>query len=773
MHPYQNPECSIESRIDDLMERMDFDEKLAELSCLWMGKTLCIFDDDFNVDHEECAQYMNRLGHVAKPSDRYDSTKYSGEPYRTTKQTAEFVKDLQSFAIEKGRLGIPLLFHDECLHGFMASEATCMPQSIALASTWDLDLVERVYAVSAREARSTGVVLGLSPVLDVVRDIRWGRVEETFGEDPYLVGEMGRAAVLGLQGKSLPLAEHKVFAGLKHFIAHSAPEGGRNLGPINYSDYVLRETFVEPFEKVLQQTLVNVVMPSFNEINGKPVHANREILTDLLRGDLKFDGLVVSDYMAINNIHDDHFFSASQKESAKLALDAGVDVEFADFITFQHIPELVEEGEISIERIDQAVRRVLRLKFMAGLFENPLPDPELAESITNNASARSTALEAAQKSCVLLKNKDNLLPLSESAYSKIAVIGPNANQVIKGGYSTDKLKHESTIYEGVKSRVNGVASVSYAVGVELTTSRSFWDDKVELVDESQNQKHIAEAVELANDSDLIILVLGENENTSREAWAIGHPGDRDSIDLVGQQEDLLKAMVATGKDVVLCLNHGRPIAVNYAEENVPAILDCWYLGQATGEAVASILFGDVNPSGRLPVTVPRSVGQIPMFYNRRKSSTMPYLLTKNTPLYPFGFGLSYTSFEYSELLLESESIDLNQVVKAKLNIKNVGSREGAEVVQLYINDKVSSKTRPIIELKGFRRIALLPGESKEVVFDIGFEQLSFHDGVKRIVEPGEFEIMVGPNSTETQLKILTVNAFGSVEVCNEASAECV
>ena len=760
--PYKNADLSVDERVNDLLARMSVEEKVAQLTSHWMGKKLFVFDEDFNVDKELCKENLVNVGHIGKPADRYDLDTFRVESYRTTAESVKFVNEMQAVALEVGRLEIPLMCHDECLHGLMAAEATCFPQAIALASSWDLDLVERVYSVIARETRSSGTRMGLAPVLDVARDPRWGRVDETFGEDPYLVGEMGVAAVCGMQGRNLPLADDKVFATLKHFIAHSAPEGGRNLAPVNFSDYQLRETFLPPFEKVIRESNVQLVMPSFNEINGLPVHANEYLLKNVLREELGFDGLVVSDYMAVNNLTHDHCIAGEDhKVVAAKAYNAGVDLEFGDRWAFREMVGLIEEGKVDINDIDRSVANVLRLKFVAGLFESPYEDEALAGQITNNDEARAIALEAAHKSCILLKNQNRLLPLSISNYKKIAVIGPNADEVITGGYSADRIKNETTIFEGIKNKVGDDIQVAYKVGVKITDVRTVWDGDIELSDKQENLKLIEDAVNLSKESDLVVLVLGENETITREAWHISHPGDSCSLDLVGQQEDLLKAVLATGKSVVLVLNHARPLTINYAVENVPAILDCWYLGQETGNAVADILFGDVNPSGRLPITMPRSVGQLPMFYNRRRSSMMPYLFAKNTPLFPFGFGLSYTTFEYSEMMLSSETTDIDKTFNATVTVTNTGDREGVEVVQLYINDVVSSRTRPYIELKGFQRITLRPGESKDVVFNIGFEELSYYLDNKKVVEPGEFQILIGPDSSAQQMKTIVVKALES------------
>ena len=752
----QNKEASFEfeQRVEEILSQMNISEKISQLTGYWMGKFFLI-DDDYLPDREKCEVYLNEIGHLGRPCDRYQYETGIGWPYRTAEGATEFVNKLQKYAVEFSRFDIPILCHEECLHGYIAAESTCFPQPIALASSWDEDLIERVYSIAAREVRAAGAHMGLTPVLDVARDARWGRVDETFGEDPYLIGRLGVAAVNGLQGRELPLAKDKIFATLKHFIGHSMPESGRNLAPINYSPYHLREVFIAPFETVLNKTNIQFVMPSFNEINGEAVHGSKQLLTDLLRGELNFEGLIVSDYMAINNIRSEHCTAKDNKEACEMSFNAGVDLEYGDKVTFMHMEELVNEGRIDVADIDCSVKKVLRLKFLAGLFDNPYVDAENAKDIVNNQEAQAVALEAAQKACTLLKNKNDLLPINPGAFKNIAVIGPNADHVVTGGYSTDRLKNETTIFQGIKSKLPD-HNVQFSIGVRLTESEDIWNDNVPLYSEEKNRTHILEAVELAEGSDLVVLVLGENTVTAREAWHFTHPGDRDSLDLLGQQEDLLKAMIDTGKKIILVLNHARPMTINYAVKNVPAIIDCWYCGQATGEAVADVILGNVSPGGRLPISIPRSVGQVPCFYNRRKSSTMPYLYAESSPLFPFGFGLTYTQFEYSELQLNAERVHLNQTVSASVTLTNIGQREGVEVVQLYINDVVSKKTRPDIELKGFKRVSLEPGESVEVNFSIGFDELCYHRDDCKVVEPGEFQIMIGPNSAVYQMKELEV-----------------
>lgn len=752
--PYKNPALSIDQRVEDLLARMTLEEKMAQITTVWNSKPK-IFDEDGNFDPKKAAQlYPHGIGHFARPNDLEGPSSPLERPFRDERQTVELVNAIQKYEIENTRLGIPVLFHEEGLHGYAARGATSFPQAIGLASSWDPILFERVYSVVAREIRARGAHLVLSPVVDVARDSRWGRIEETYGEDPYLVGELGVAAVKGFQGDKLPIANDKVMATLKHMTGHGQPESGTNVGPSNISERLLREVFFPPFEQIVERTNVLSLMASYNEIDGVPSHGNPWLLNDVLRGEWGFKGGIVSDYEGIDDLQRLHHVEPDLKSAAVRALKSGVDFDLPDGRAFKFLPEALKEGLISQEDIDQAVRRMLVIKFSAGLFETPYADADYAENITDNAQARALALEAAEKSAVLLKN-DGALPLDKNALNKIAVIGPNADAVRLGGYS-DVPTRVITMLDGIKSHVGNSADIVYHEGVKLTSKGDWWSDEVVLADRDENLKMIEEAKKVAADSDVIVLFIGGSEATSREGWSKDHLGDRTDIELVGEQEELARAMYALGKPVVVVLINGKPLGIDEIEPDAAAIVEGWYLGQEGGTAMANILFGDVNPSGKLPVTIARDVGQLPLVYNHKPSALRGYLFDTTKPLYPFGFGLSYTKFDIGAPKLSSASIGVDGAVTVTTTVSNTGKRAGDEVVQLYIRDKVSSVTRPVKELREFKRISLAAGETKTVSFKLGEEDFRFwNKDMKRVVEPGEFDIMVGSNSVD--LKTVTLN----------------
>lgn len=753
---YKDPELPVERRVDDLLGRMTLEEKVAQLVSIWNDKGALLDEEGRFAPAKAAVEIPHGLGHFSRPADHFELGSQGEVPSRTPAETVELVNALQRFLVEETRLGIPALMHEEGLHGFAARWATHFPQAIALASTWDPALVEEVYAVAAREIRVRGAHLVLTPVVDVARDPRWGRIEETYGEDPYLVSEMGLASVRGFQGRSLPLGEGRVFATLKHMTGHGQPESGTNIGPANISERILREVFFPPFERAVREGGAQFVMASYNEIDGIPSHTNRWLLEEVLRGDWGFEGAVVADYEAIAQLAWRHRVAASLEDAAIQALTAGVDVEFPNRDAYTRLTELVREGQVDEPLVDRAVARGLRMKFLAGLFENPYADAEEAERLTGNAEARDLALRAAEQSVILLKNETELLPLDLKSLKRIAVIGPNAGEIFLGGYS-DVPRRTVSILEGIRTHVDGAAEVVFAPGVRVTTDHNWYVDEVELGDEEENLRMIREAAEVAAKTDVVILALGGNEMTSREGWAEFHLGDRSSLDLVGQQEELVRAIVDTGVPTVVVLVHGRPLSVNYIAENVPAILDIWYLGQETGTAAARVLFGEVNPGGKLPVTIPRSVGQLPHFYNHKPTARRGYLFDNAEPLWPFGFGLSYATFRIENPQLEKSEIRVGESTTLTVEVINSGAVAGDEVVQLYIRDRVSSVTRPVKELKGFQRLHLAPGERQTVTFAVGTEQLQFYDrDMERVVEPGEFELMIGSSSEDVETILLTV-----------------
>ncbi|WP_288756970.1 glycoside hydrolase family 3 N-terminal domain-containing protein, partial [uncultured Brevundimonas sp.] len=618
------------------------------------------------------------------------------------------------------------------------------------------ELVTRVFSVAAREMRARGAQLALAPVVDVARDPRWGRIEETYGEDPHLVSEMGLAAIRGFQGETLPLAPDKVLVTLKHMTGHGQPENGTNVGPADISERTLRENFFPPFERAVTELPVQAVMASYNEIDGLPSHANRWLLHDVLRGEWNYKGSVVSDYFAIRELNTRHQMFGSIQEAAMRALDAGVDIELPDGEGYNHLPELVRSGQVTEAQIDEAVRRLLTMKFLSGVFETPYVDAAAAESREATPDAVALARETAQRAMVLLKNDQGVLPLRADRIRKLAVLGTHARDTPIGGYS-EVPRHVVSVLEGLQAEGRGKFEVVYSEAVRITESRVWAADEVTLVDPAVNARLIERAVADARDADVIVMVLGDNEQTSREAWADQHLGDRDSLELLGQQNDLARAIFALNKPTVVLLLNGRPLSVNYLAENAPALIEGWYLGQETGHAVADVLFGRVNPGGKLPVSIARSVGQLPIFYNYKPSARRGYLFDTTAPLYPFGYGLSYTTFEMSEPRLARASIGMGQSVRVSVDVANTGRVRGDEVVQLYIRDDQASVTRPVKELKHFKRVTLEPGARTTVTFEIRPSDLWFWNiDMERVVEPGTFTVSAGPNSAELKSTTLTV-----------------
>jgi beta-glucosidase len=750
---YRDAKRSVEERVADLVARMTLEEKIAQLEGTWQNRGNLKDQNQLFVDEKggfvpERARVVlkNGLGQMSRPSEQ-----------RGPRAMAEFTNTLQKWVKENTRLGIPVLFHEECLHGHAALKGTSYPQAIALASTWDEALIHDVFSAVAAEVRARGAQQCLAPVLDLARDPRWGRTEETYGEDPYLVSHIGLSAIGGFQGNGPGIDKSHVMATAKHFAVHGQPEGGTNVAPGNYSERVIREYFLKPFEAAVKQGHVQTVMASYNEIDGIPSHSNKHLLDDILRHEWGFDGLLVSDYFGITELRTVHNVVGSNEAAAKLALESGVDIELPFAEAYPSLVEQVNQGKVSEELVDRAVGRVLRTKFLTGLFDDPYVDPDDAEKITNSVEHQRLALQAAHEAIILLKNQGNLLPLEKSKYQRIAVIGPNAADVHLGGYS-NKPGRGVSVLDGIKAELGPGFQVLYAEGCKITESFPDWDaDKVVLGDATLNAKRIDEATKVAKKADLVILILGGNEQSSREAWARNHLGDRDSLDLLGDQDQLVKGILATGKPTVVFLLHGRPNSINYIAEHVPAILEGWYLGQEGGTAVADVLFGNYNPGGKLPISVPRSVGQLPDYYYQKPSAKRGYLGSTTEPLFPFGWGLSYTTFKYSNLRVASDTIGPEGQTKVSVDLTNSGTIRGDEVAQLYIHQKISSVTRPVKELRGFHRISLSPGESKTIEFTLGPKDLSYlNREMQPVVEPGTFELMAGGNSVDLITTTLNV-----------------
>jgi beta-glucosidase len=742
----------VERRVKDLLLRMTLKEKAAQMLCVWQQKSSTLVDEKGSFDLKKARKHFKAgdgLGQVGRPSDAGGG--------RNAREMAELTNAIQKFFMENSRLGIPVIFHEECLHGHAAIDGTSFSQPIGLGATFDPNLVRRLYEMTAEEARSRGTHQALTPVVDVARDPRWGRVEETFGEDPYLVSRMGIAAVRGFQGDGTFEDQKHIIATLKHLAAHGQPESGINCSPANISERILRDVFFFPFKKAIQQGGAISVMASYNEIDGVPSHANAWLLRDVLRKEWGFKGFIVSDYFAIRELHERPGFFGNHvaedgRQAAALALKAGVNIELPDPDCYLHIVELVRKGIVKESILDELVAPMLAWKFKLGLFENPYVDPHVAEKIVGCESNRDLALQAARETITLLKNDGNIAPLDIGKIKSLAVIGPNADRQMLGGYS-GKPKYCTSLLQGIRERVGDSVHILYHEGCKITIGGSWQQDEVVPSNPEEDRRSIVEAVEVAQQADAVILAIGGNEQTSREAWGLNHLGDRASLDMLGLQDELVDAVAATGKPVIAFLFNGRPISIRNLTEKAHVIFECWYLGQEAGRAVAEVLFGDTNPGGKLPITIPRSAGHIPAYYNYKPAARRGYLFDEVSPLYAFGFGLSYTTFKFGKPRLKKATIRKNESTSVLVDVTNIGNRPGDEVIQMYIRDKVSSVTRPVKELKGFQRVALEPGQNKEVSLDITPESLAFHNiDMKYVVEPGEFEIMVGNSSRDEDLQ---------------------
>jgi beta-glucosidase len=647
---------------------------------------------------------------------------------------------LQRVAMNESRLKIPILFGFDVIHGYR----TVFPIPLGEAATWDPKAVERSASIAAREARAAGVHWTFAPMVDIARDARWGRIAEGSGEDPFLGSIMASARVRGFQGPDYS-APNKVMATAKHWVAYGAAEAGRDYNTTDLSERTLREVYFPPFKAAVDAG-VGTFMTAFNDLNGVPVTANPWVLTDVLRGEWKFDGLVVSDYTAVMELMH-HGLARDEAGAASYALNAGTDMEMVSRFYNKHGAALIRSGKLSTATLNEAVRRVLRVKFRLGLFEKPYADEMRETNSIFTTEHVAAARDIAARSLVLLKNEKDVLPLSKTVKT-IAVIGPLADSQkdMIGSWTGDgKPEDAVTLLAGVKSKVSPQTVIKHARGCEVN------DDSTAGFDE---------AVRIARESDVVIVAVGESAEMSGEA------ASRSSLDLPGQQLQLIKAIHATGKPYAVVLMNGRPLTISWVANNSPAILETWFSGTQGGHAIADVLFGDVNPGGKLPVTFPRTVGQVPLYYNHKNTGRPPdpnnkytskYLDVPWTPQFPFGHGLSYTRFKIAELQLSSLLIARSGKLTVTAEVQNIGKRAGDEVVQLYIRDLSASVTRPVKELKGFQRITLQPGETKRVEFTLGPEQLGFYDHTMRfVVEPGEFEVIVGPNSRDLNMTTFEV-----------------
>jgi beta-glucosidase len=708
---YRNPDAPIEQRVGDLLQRMTLEEKVRQLDLYAGAKEIVSkHSDDTHATAdatflpEKAAALWGELG-AGGIHDLYP--------------TPEQASAIQRWVIAHNRLGIPALFIEEGLHGY--DTGTVFPAPIGLAATWDPELARQTGAAIAEEARAHGVGMILGPVLDLAREPRWGRIEEDFGEDPYLTGRFGLAYVHGMQGDRLA-TDHTLIAEPKHFAGHGSPEGGANTSPVHMGERELRSTMLKGFEPAFRDGHAMATMAAYHEIDGIPVTADPFLLKQVLRDEWSFHGFVLSDLGAIRRLYEDHRVAASPKDAVCMAVRAGVDMQFYDFdhTVFQKaLIDCVHEGSLSQADVDRAAGAILRVKFALGLFDHPLVDPAVRDRTYRSPAHLAVSLHSSRESMTLLKNDGNLLPLSKNT-QRVAVIGPNADVARYGDYEKEENGRRISLLQGIRA--------------ELPHTTVLFDDG----------KDIAAAVAKARDSDVVILGMGEWQGISGEGF------DRTSLNLPGNQEELLEAIVNTGKPVVLVLQNGRPLTVGFAKQHVPAILEAWYPGEFGGQAIAETLFGDNNPAGRLTVTFPQNVGQLPDFYNYDPSRTHKYVDNDGRPLFPFGWGLSYTTFKYEGLKAQAPSPGSKGDINVTVSVTNTGAREGDEVAQLYLRQDVSSVETPQRSLKGFSRIHLMPGETTVVSFAIPKSELAIWNTEHRwVIERGRYTIWVGGSSEAT------------------------
>ena len=732
---YKDADAPVEKRVEDLLGRMTLEEKVGQMN-QFVGLEH-IRKNEASLSEEDL---KNNTANAFYPGFSADSvaewTKKGLVGSFLHVLTIEEANYLQSLAMQS-RLAIPVIFGIDAIHGNAnAPDNTVYPTNIGLASSFDLDLAYRIARETAAEMRAMNMHWTFNPNVEVARDPRWGRVGETFGEDPYLVSLMGAETVKGYQGD---LSSDDVLACIKHFVGGSQPINGTNGSPTDLSERTIREVFFPPFEKGVEAGAMSL-MTAHNELNGIPCHSNEWLMEDVLREEWDFKGFVVSDWMDIEHIHDLHATAENLKEAFCQSIMAGMDMHMHGVYWNEYVCELVREGRIPESRIDQSVRRILEMKFRLGLFEQPYADEKTTMDVRLCPAHRQTALEAARKSIVLLKN-DGILPLKPEKYRRVLVTGINADDHnILGDWSADqKPENVTTVLEGLEM----VSPETDFVFVDQG-----WDPR------NMSPEKVSRAAGLARTCDLNIVVAGEYMYRGR--WTertSGEDTDRSDIDLVGLQDELIRKVAASGKPTVLVLISGRPLGTEWAAEHLPALVNAWEPGMYGGQAIAEILYGKVNPSAKLAVTIPRSVGQVQMIYNHKPSQYFhPYALTPSTPLYPFGYGLSYNRYEYSGMRVDRTEIPADGSMKVYVDVKNTGKMAGDEIVQLYIRDRFSSVTRPVKELKDFARISLAPGETRTVGFTVTPDKLMFLDkDLKPVVEPGEFILMVGSSSDDRDL----------------------
>jgi beta-glucosidase len=751
---YLNPALPNSARLYDLLSQMTIDEKIAQLTSYWFNE----LQERQKPSGEKMRTLLkNGIGQISR---------LGGSSTLPPQSVARAGNEIQRFLVNQTRLGIPAIFHEECCLGYMGLGGTIYPQMIGLASTWDPTLAEQMTNEIRSQLLAIGARQGLSPLLDIASDPRWGRTEETFGEDPFLVSQFGMAYTRGLQGEDM---RRGLMATGKHFVGHSLSLGGLNCAPVQLGPRGLWESYLMPFEAAIKKAGLRSIMNAYPELDGEVVAASRRILTDLLRGKLGFEGLVVSDYHAIAMINTFHHVAPDSRTAAMLALKAGIDMELPTATCYAApLRQALEAGEISMEEVDAVVSRILQTKIELGLLDYPYVDEGGVGSSFESPKQRQLAREIARQSIVLLKN-DGLLPLKK--VDTIAVIGPNAAEPrnLLGDYSYPSMYqlmtrtpmtgsafisdvdqaalkansvHVPSILEGIQTQAGEHIRVLYARGCALTgADRAGFD----------------EAVKIANQADVVVLVLGDKSGLTPDCTC-GETRDRAELGLPGMQEELARAVVATGKPVVAVLVNGRPLAIPWLDENVSTILEAWLPGEEGPTAVAEILFGVANPGGKLPITIPRSVGQLPVNYNHKLAGGrsywyIDYVETSASPLYPFGHGLSYTTFAYTDLHISPAIAKAGEQIEISLRVKNTGEVAGHEVVQLYVYDEYASIPRPVKELKGFARLSLEPGESRRIIFHLPVDLLAFYDEkLELVVEAGTVKVMLGSSSEDIRLK---------------------
>ncbi len=704
----------ISQQVDSLLDRMTLGEKIGQMTLFTsdMTQTGPSMRDNY--------QRLIRQGRVGAVFNAYGSA---------------YTRKLQKMAIEETRLGIPLLFGFDVIHGFR----TIFPIPLAEAATWDPRLIQQASRIAAEEASSAGLHWTFAPMVDVTRDPRWGRIAESAGEDPYLGEIMAAARVRGFQGSDLSL-DNTVLSCVKHFAAYGAAQGGRDYNTVNMSERRLREIYLPPFKSALDAG-AKTIMTAFNEYNGVPATGNKFLFNQILREEWGFNGFVVTDYTAIPEMLA-HGFAADSAEAARLALDANVDMDMQSGVYLDQLKGLVQQGSVKESQLDSAVARILRMKFQLGLFKDPYryADTLRQQKTLMDKEHLDKAREVARESIVLLKNQDEVLPISKKV-EDLAVIGPladNRKELLGTWWGAGHWEDNVTILEGIRNKVSPETQIHYAKGSEIDGS---------------SQQGFQEAVEAARQSDVVLLAVGESKQMSGEA------ASRATLDLPGIQPELVREIHKTGTPVVMLLVSGRPLDLSWADQNIQGILETWFLGTQTGHAVADVVFGDHNPSGKLPVTFPRQVGMIPYHYNHKNTGRPPsenkytskYIDVPNSPLYPFGYGLSYTQFSYKSLELEQDSIQTDDSISISTTVSNTGKRAGHEIVQVYIRDIHASVTRPIKELRRFDKIYLEAGESKKVSFTLHPDDLAFYNRkMKRTVQPGQFKLFIGGNSRDVK-----------------------